>query len=165
MTTARLVPPRTSTTHANGGLPPTLSGASRSDQPRTKPLPGPELTALRIAYSDISTIASSLEEEDSWLPTRCLGWSVRDLLVHLLGDVQRGLVALATPAAGPADRDAVTWWTAGEPTDDPGTLLGHAAPADWPDERWALLGTGRVPPGGGERRTLGAAAARLPLLC
>jgi hypothetical protein len=247
MTTARLVPPRTTTTRPTGALPPPHTGAP----------PSPELTALRIAYSDLSTIASSLEEEDSWLPTRCLGWTVRDLLVHLLGDVQRALVALATPAAGPADRDAVTWWSGGEPTDDPGfrelrnlrtvagawelddlvhtfmettravltlaartppealvatrghvlravdlvttlavkaavhhldlvgelrrpgpraeplalvrrtldALLGHPAPADWPDERWALLGTGRVPPGGGERRALGTAAARLPLLC
>jgi hypothetical protein len=258
MTTARLVPPRTTTTHPTGGLPPTLNGGSRGDQPpRPVPLPSPELAALRIAYSDISTIASSLDEEDSWLSTRCLGWTVRDLLVHLLTDVQRALVALASPAAGPADRDAVTWWTAGEPDDDPGfrelrslrtiagaweledlvrtfmettravvalaartppealvatgghvlqavdlvttlavkaavhhldlvvelrrpgprpeplalvrrtldALLGHPAPTDWPDERWALLGTGRVPPGGGERRALGAAAARLPLLC
>jgi hypothetical protein len=257
MTTAPLVSTRSSTTHPNGGLPPTMSGGPRTDQPRTKPPSSPELTALKIAYSDISTIAASLEEEDSWLPTRCLGWTVRDLLVHLLSDVQRALVALASPAAGPADVDAVTWWTAGEPTDDPGfrelrnlraisgawelddlvrtfmettravvglaartppealvatrghvmqavdlvttlavkaaihhldmvlelrrpgprpeplalvrctldALLGRPAPADWPDERWALLGTGRVPPGGGERRALGAAAARLPLLC
>jgi hypothetical protein len=225
-----------------------MSGAPRSDPARTAPLPSPELAALRIAYSDISTIASSLEEEDSWLPTRCLGWTVRDLLVHLLGDVQRALVALATPAAGPADRDAVTWWSGTElrtlrtiagaweledlvrtfmettravvalagrtppealvatrghvlqavdlvttlavkaavhhldlvlelrrpgPRTEPlalvrctlDSLLGHPAPTDWPDERWALLGTGRVPPGGGERRALGAAAARLPLLC
>ncbi|GAA5112119.1 maleylpyruvate isomerase N-terminal domain-containing protein [Pseudonocardia adelaidensis] len=257
MTTARLVSTRTTTNRPNGSLPHTMSGASRSDPPRTSPLQSPELTALRIAYSDISTIASSLEEEDSWLPTRCLGWTVRDLLVHLLGDVQRALVALASPAAGPADRDAVTWWSDVEPTDDPGfrelrnlrtiagaweledlvrtfmettravvglagrtppealvatrghvlqavdlvttlavkaavhhldlvlelrrpgprpeplalvrctldALLGHPAPTDWPDERWALLGTGRVPPGGGERRALGAAAARLPLIC
>src|SRR5690348_10702098 len=111
MTTARLVPPRTPSTRPNGGLSHTLTGAAARS---------PELTALRIAYSDISTIASSLDEEDSWLPTRCLGWTVRDLLVHLLGDVQRALVALATPAAGPADRDAVSWWIAGEPVDDPG---------------------------------------------
>jgi hypothetical protein len=246
MTTAPLVPPRTKTARTSGAL---LS-------PLTAVVPSPELAALRIVYSDISTIMSSLEEEDSWLPTRCLGWTVRDLLVHLLEDVQRALVALATPAAGPADRDAVTWWTAGGSDDDPefrelrnlrtiasawelehlvrtfvdttravvtlasrtppealvatrghvlqavdlittltvkaavhhldlvvelrrpgprpeplslvrctlDALLGHPAPSDWPDERWALLGTGRVPPGGGERRALGAAAARLPLL-
>src|SRR5688500_6596389 len=120
MTTARLVPPRTTTTRPDGTLPHVMSGAPRSDPARTAPLSSPELAALQIAYSDISTIASSLEEEDSWLPTRCLGWTVRDLLVHLLGDVQRALVALATPAAGPADRDAVTWWSGTEPTEDPG---------------------------------------------
>jgi Mycothiol maleylpyruvate isomerase N-terminal domain len=258
MTTARLVPSRTTTARPTEGLPPPASEAPRSDHPtRSAPPPSPELAALRIAYSDISTIAASLAEEDSWLPTRCLGWTVRDLLVRLLSDVQRALVALATPAAGPADRDAVTWWAAGEPDDDPGfrelrnlrmiagaweledlartfmettravvalagrtppealvanrghvlqavdlvttlavkaavhhldlvvelrrpgprpqplalvrctldALLGRPAPADWPDERWALLGTGRVAPGGGERRALGTAAARLPLLC
>jgi hypothetical protein len=218
---------------------------------------GPELAALRIAYSDIATICASLEEEDSWRPTRCTGWVVRDLLVHLLGDAQRALVAMATPAAGPADRDSVSYWTDARLTEDPefrelralrtvastwelgdlartfvettravvtlaartppdtlvataeghvlksvdlvvtaavkaavhhldlvvdlrrpgprpeplalvrstlDALLGHPAPEDWPDDRWALVGTGRVPPGGGERRALGQAAARLPLL-
>jgi hypothetical protein len=215
-----------------------------------------ELTALRIAYSDLATIAESLDEQDSWQATRCTGWVVRDLLLHLLGDAQRALVALATPSAGPADRDAVSYWAGSRFDEDPDLrelrdlrtiagmweldrlartfgetfravvrlgartapdtllstqghvlraddllatlvveaavhhldlvvglhrpgprpeplalvrrtldgLLGRPAPADWPDDRWALLGTGRVPPGGGERRALGAAAARLPLL-
>jgi hypothetical protein len=255
MTTARLVPFRT-TTRPTDALPPPHTSPHTSIRIEQGAPPSPELAALRIAYSDISTIASSLEEEDSWLPTRCIGWTVRDLLVHLLTDVQRALVALATPAAGPADRDAVTWWTGAEPTDDPefrelrglrtiagawnlddlvrtfvettravvalagrtppealvasqghvlqvvdlvttlavkaavhhldlvvelrrpgprpeplalvrctlDTLLGWPAPTEWPDERWALLGSGRVAPGGGERRALGTAAARLPLL-
>jgi hypothetical protein len=210
--------------------------------------------ALRIAYSDLSTIALSLGEADSWRPTRCLGWTVRDLLAHLLGDAQRGLVALATPAPGPPDRDAVTWWTGGAgqgalrglrslraiagaweladlarafaettravvglaartpptavvaagdhalhvedvlatlaveaavhhldlvadlhrpgPRPEPlavvrrtlDGLAGRPAPDDWPDDRWALLGTGRVPPGGVERRFLTAAGVHLPLL-
>jgi hypothetical protein len=238
MTTTRLAPPPRPTTIR----PPT-------------PWPvGPELAALRIAYSDIATISASLEEEDSWRPTRCTGWFVRDLLVHLLGDAQRTLVAMATPAAGPTDRDYVSYWTDARLTEDrelralrtvagtwelgdlartfvettravvtlaartppdalvataeghvlrsvdlvvtaavkaavhhldlvvdlrrPGprpeplalvrstldALLGHPAPEDWPDDRWALVGTGRVPPGRGERRALGQAAARLPLL-
>lgn len=239
MTTARLVPPRSTPTRPPGPRP-----------------VSPELAALRIAYSDIATIVASLEEEDSWRPTRCAGWVVRDLLVHMLDGVQRALVALATPAAGPADRDHVSFWSGAQYAEDPefrqlrglrsianawdlgdlartfadttravvtlagrtppdalvatqghvlrsgdlvvtlavraavhhldlvvdlrrpgprpeplalvrrtlDALLGHPAPADWPDERWALLGTGRVPPGGGERRALGTAAARLPLL-
>ncbi len=71
---------------------------------------GAATATLRIAYSDLATIAATLGEQEAWRPTRCAGWVVRDLLVHLLGDAQRGLVALATPAAGPADRDAVTYW-------------------------------------------------------
>jgi hypothetical protein len=215
-----------------------------------------ELTALRIAYSDIATIGASLEEADSWRPTRCTGWVVRDLLVHLLADAQRGLVALASPAAGPADRDHVTYWADARLGEDPefrelralrtvastwdlgdlaqafidttravvtlagrtppdalvatqghvlrsvdlvvtlavraaihhldlvldlrrpgprpeplalvrrtlDALLGHSVPEDWPDDRWVLVAAGRVPPGGGERRALGPAIARLPLI-
>ena len=38
-------------------------------------------------------------------------WAVRDLLFHLLCDAQRALVALDTPAAEAADRNAVTYRT------------------------------------------------------
>jgi uncharacterized protein (TIGR03083 family) len=234
MTTARLVPSR----------------------PAPARVPSAASAALRIAYTDLSTIAATLDERDAWQPTRCTGWTVRDLLLHLLGDAQRGLVALATPAAGPADRDAVSYWedapdghdpefrqlraqrtiasawglealtrTFGDTSravitlagraspealvatqdhvmrvDDlvvtlaveaavhhldlvvalgrPGPraepmamvrrtldgLLGRAAPAEWSDEWWTLVGTGREPLGGRERRELGADAALLPLL-
>lgn len=217
---------------------------------------GPELAALRIAYSDLATIAASIDEQDAWRHTRCAGWVVRDLLFHLLGDAQRALVALATPAAGPPDRDAVTYWADAPGSDDaefrelraqrtiasawglgaltrtftettravitlaarstadslvatqdhviqvddllttlvveaavhhldlvvelnrPGPrpepltlvrytldgLLGRPTPSDWADERWALVGTGRVPPSGRERRVLGPAVGELPLL-
>ncbi|TDC39947.1 hypothetical protein E1211_02860 [Micromonospora sp. 15K316] len=45
-------------------------------------------------------------------PTRCRGWLVDDLLLHVLCDVQRALVALASPADGPADVDQVSYWRA-----------------------------------------------------
>ncbi|WP_053703389.1 hypothetical protein [Streptomyces sp. WM6368] len=35
---------------------------------------------------------------------------MRDLVFHCLGDAQRGLVALHTPAGRTPDRDAVTYW-------------------------------------------------------
>lgn len=69
-----------------------------------------KLDALRIAYGDLTALATSLDEAASWRPTGCAGWAVRDLVHHLLGDAQRALVALATPAAGPADKDATTYW-------------------------------------------------------
>jgi hypothetical protein len=68
------------------------------------------LQALDRAYGDLRAIVTSLDEPASWLPTRCAGWAVRDLVAHHLGDAQRALVALGTPADGPADRDAATYW-------------------------------------------------------
>ncbi|WP_225823626.1 maleylpyruvate isomerase N-terminal domain-containing protein [Streptomyces naphthomycinicus] len=65
---------------------------------------------LRAAYGTASTVVAALDDEESWLPTGCTGWAVRDLLFHCLQDAQRGLVALHTPARGRADRDAVTYW-------------------------------------------------------
>jgi uncharacterized protein (TIGR03083 family) len=68
------------------------------------------LDALRTAYADLTAVAVSLDEDASWRPTGCQGWTVRDLIHHLLGDAQRALVALGTPAEGPADTDAITYW-------------------------------------------------------
>ncbi|HWU09837.1 MAG TPA: maleylpyruvate isomerase N-terminal domain-containing protein [Streptomyces sp.] len=74
-----------------------------------------ELHALKDAYEAFAGVVSSLGEEESWLPSGCAGWAVRDLLFHCVGDAQRGLVALHTPADGPADRDAVTYWANWQP--------------------------------------------------
>jgi hypothetical protein len=73
----------------------------------------PEL--LRTAYGDLIDVVEGLSDADSWLPTGCLGWTVRDLIQHHLLDGQRALVALGTPAAAPADTDAVTYWSAWQP--------------------------------------------------
>ncbi|MEU6591867.1 maleylpyruvate isomerase N-terminal domain-containing protein [Streptomyces sp. NPDC046881] len=212
---------------------------------------------LRAAYEAASAVVAGLGDEESWLPTGCTGWAVRDLVFHCLQDAQRGLVALHTPSVEPVDRDAVTYWrdwrpdtagaangrrwarvngsmflvfgqlqelyletlaaavhaadaadparrvatqghvlTAGDlittlaveatvhhldltvglplaagPSPEGLTavratldgLLGRAAPADWSDERYARLGTGRAAPTDAERAALGAAADRLPL--
>ena len=70
---------------------------------------------LHLAYDDLSALLSALTEEEGWQPTGCAGWTPVDLGFHLLGDARRALVALATPAAEPADTDAVTYWTAWRP--------------------------------------------------
>ncbi|XUL93508.1 maleylpyruvate isomerase N-terminal domain-containing protein [Streptomyces galilaeus] len=66
--------------------------------------------ALRDSYEALASVVAPLGDEESWLPTACTGWAVRDLVFHCLADAQRALVALHTPAPGPADRDAVTYW-------------------------------------------------------
>ncbi|KOV68791.1 hypothetical protein ADK64_06775 [Streptomyces sp. MMG1121] len=65
---------------------------------------------MRAAYEAAAAVVEGLGDEESWLPSGCTGWAVRDLLFHCLGDAQRGLVALHTPSPEPVDRDAVTYW-------------------------------------------------------
>jgi uncharacterized protein (TIGR03083 family) len=65
---------------------------------------------LRAAYEAFTAVVRPLGDEESWRPTGCTGWAVRDLVFHCAGDAQRALVALHTPAAGPPDLDAVTYW-------------------------------------------------------
>lgn len=68
------------------------------------------VVAVRAAYEAFAGVVRGVDDERSWAPTGCTGWAVRDLVFHCLSDVQRGLVAVHTPAAGPPDRDAVTYW-------------------------------------------------------
>ncbi len=66
--------------------------------------------ALANAYDGISTVVADLDDSDLQRPTRCRGWLVADLLFHVLCDAQRALVALASPADGPATVDSVSYW-------------------------------------------------------
>ncbi|TCB92018.1 hypothetical protein E0H26_24815 [Micromonospora zingiberis] len=68
--------------------------------------------ALANAYDGITSTVAGLDDTDLQRPTRCRGWLVADLLFHLLCDAQRALVALASPASGPATVDAVSYWRA-----------------------------------------------------
>ncbi|MGV9273147.1 maleylpyruvate isomerase N-terminal domain-containing protein [Streptomyces griseosporeus] len=88
-------------------------------------VPHAAVPALRAAYGSLADVVRPLGDEESWLPTACTGWAVRDLLFHLLGDARRALIALHTPAAGPADRDAVTYWRDWGPGDPVGAANGR----------------------------------------
>lgn len=79
---------------------------------------------VRAAYLAFAEVVSPLGEDDSWRPTGCTGWSVRDLVFHCLLDAQRGLVALHTPADGAPDTDAVSYWEDWKP-DRPGAANGR----------------------------------------
>jgi hypothetical protein len=70
---------------------------------------------LHAAYGDLAAVLSSLTLEEGWEPTGCAGWTPVDLGFHLLSDARRALVALHTPAPGPADTTAVDYWTAWRP--------------------------------------------------
>ncbi|ADB73708.1 maleylpyruvate isomerase N-terminal domain-containing protein [Geodermatophilus obscurus] len=71
---------------------------------------------LTATYRSLSEQVTALLPEEAWQPTGCAGWAVLDLTLHLVDDARRGLVALATPADGPATSDAVAYWRAWQPT-------------------------------------------------
>jgi hypothetical protein len=73
------------------------------------------LELLRRAYLPLSSVLGALDTEEGWQPTGCAGWTPVDLGFHLLGDARRALVALNTPAEGPPDTDAVSYWTTWQP--------------------------------------------------
>jgi uncharacterized protein (TIGR03083 family) len=66
---------------------------------------------LDAAYGSVGDLAAQLSRSDLLAFSRCHGWSVVDVLFHLLCDAQRALVAFATPTDRPADRDFVSYWT------------------------------------------------------
>lgn len=74
------------------------------------------LELLRSAYGALSALVTDLTPEEGDRPSGCAGWTVLDLTQHLLDDARRGLVALATPAGGPATTDAVAYWRSWQPS-------------------------------------------------
>jgi uncharacterized protein (TIGR03083 family) len=70
---------------------------------------------LVAAYGGITAVVAGLSEDDLHRPSRCDGWSVVDVLYHLLLDAQRALVTFASPVEGDADVDAVTYWAPHKP--------------------------------------------------
>lgn len=72
--------------------------------------PSGQHIALAQAYDGIIRVVADLDDGDLQRPTGCRGWLVADLLFHVLCDAQRALVALASPAPGPADVDQVSYW-------------------------------------------------------
>lgn len=81
---------------------------------------------LRDQYQAITDLVTSLDERAMLGPTRCVGWTVQDLLFHVLLDAQRALVTFATPSADEPDRDLVSYWTEFDPAKAGDDELDHA---------------------------------------
>lgn len=67
---------------------------------------------LEQPYGAVSALLDAIGPDDLDRPTWCEAWAVRDVLVHLLGDAERALVACATPHPGPATVDAAGYFAA-----------------------------------------------------
>jgi uncharacterized protein (TIGR03083 family) len=81
---------------------------------------------LGRVYGRVTETVQGLSDADFQRPTRCEGMTVGPLLVHLLYDAQRALMAFASPSVAEPDRDFVTYWrefpgrAQGEPEPDTG---------------------------------------------
>lgn len=84
---------------------------------------------LDSSYRALLGVVDGLDDRAGWRNTRCAGWTVRDLVHHLLSDAQRALVALHTPAADPANIDSVSYWRPWQPG-TPGAEAGRRADED-----------------------------------
>ena len=65
---------------------------------------------LRRTYGRLTETVQGLSDADFQRATRCPGMPVGPLLVHLLYDAERALIAFASPATVEPDRDFVTYW-------------------------------------------------------
>ncbi|TDO66816.1 uncharacterized protein (TIGR03083 family) [Kribbella sp. VKM Ac-2571] len=65
---------------------------------------------LGRTYGRLTETVHGLSDADFQRETRCAGMPVGPLLVHLLYDAQRALIAFASPAVVEPDRDFVTYW-------------------------------------------------------
>ncbi|MEP7035961.1 MAG: maleylpyruvate isomerase N-terminal domain-containing protein [Actinomycetota bacterium] len=72
-------------------------------------------SVLDASYQALLRVVSALDDDTGWRNTRCTGWTVRDLIHHLLADAQRALVALHTPSSGSPDVDAISYWKPWQP--------------------------------------------------
>ena len=82
----------------------------------------PVLAELWCGWTDLVT---GLDEDSFAAPTRAEGWTVRDLLFHVLLDAQRALVAFAETTDERPSADRVSYWSGQRP--DPVGAERHAA--------------------------------------
>jgi uncharacterized protein (TIGR03083 family) len=62
-------------------------------------------------YEATTQVVSGLDDDAFGRPTRTELWSVKDLLFHQMCDAQRALIVFTTSHPGPAETDAVSYWS------------------------------------------------------
>ncbi|MEV6105406.1 maleylpyruvate isomerase N-terminal domain-containing protein [Streptomyces sp. NPDC051940] len=91
------------------------------------------------SWNALLDAVAGLADEDFERPSGCTGWSVRDLVCHLVIDAQDVLITLVTPADTAPTVDAAGYWSLlDEPPsgDDPLDALIPRLAAAYGEPRW-----------------------------
>jgi hypothetical protein len=70
---------------------------------------------LDATYAATTAVVTGLDDEGLARRTRTEAWDVKELVFHQMCDAQRALIVLTTDDPGPADTDAVSYWSAWSP--------------------------------------------------
>jgi uncharacterized protein (TIGR03083 family) len=82
-------------------------------------MPNEELGEILDRESRLAAEAASAIDEEAFAgPTRLPLWTVKELVAHMWGDLDRIREYLADPAPAAADADAVAYWKSYDPTED-----------------------------------------------
>jgi uncharacterized protein (TIGR03083 family) len=71
---------------------------------------GPEVDALEIQAKELAALLSELGDNEWERPTRCPGWTVKELAAHCEGMMQRLVTYNAQAVDGPAEIDRVGYY-------------------------------------------------------
>lgn len=71
------------------------------------------------ALSRLLQVADDLDDEALLSASRCRGWTVIDVLVHIHLGLQEMLLGVVSPTAQPPDTDAASYWRVEVLTNDP----------------------------------------------
>jgi uncharacterized protein (TIGR03083 family) len=76
-------------------------------------------SAFLGALESLLRTAAGLDDEQLMAASRCRGWSVADVLVHVHLGLQEMLLGVVRPTEDQPDTDAASYWRSPVPTNDP----------------------------------------------
>ncbi|HEU0102029.1 MAG TPA: maleylpyruvate isomerase N-terminal domain-containing protein [Mycobacteriales bacterium] len=82
------------------------------------------------ALSRLAEVAGGLDDDALLTPSRCLGWTTGDVLVHVHLGLQEMLLGVVSPTGAEPDTDAAGYWRVPAPVTDAGPDEGADADAD-----------------------------------
>jgi uncharacterized protein (TIGR03083 family) len=86
----------------------------------------PARDAFCAELDELLELAGRLDDHDLLATSRCRGWTVGDVLVHVHLGLQEMLLGIVSPTSEAATVDAASYWTSAPPSNDDAAFgVGH----------------------------------------